>query len=111
MVWFLTKSLEKKPEALNLLNIYSEISKINLENVLKEMSGKEYSFVKNKLAELLVSEVCPVGKKINKLMKDKAYLLEILKNCISRFFFYQIKNHYKDDILGLDIILYRLTIK
>ena len=43
------------------------------------MSGKEYSFVKNKLAELLVSEVCPVGKKINKLMKDKAYLLEILK--------------------------------
>ena len=43
------------------------------------MSGKEYSFVKNKLAELLVSEVCPVGKKIDKLMKDKAYLLEILK--------------------------------
>ncbi len=73
------KSLEKKPEAFNLLNIYSEVSKTKLEKVLKEMSGKEYSFVKNKLAELLVSEVCPVGKKINKLMKDKAYLLEILK--------------------------------
>ena len=73
------KSLEKKPEALNLLNIYSEVSKINLEKVLKEMSGKEYSFVKNKLADLLVSEICPVGKKINKLMNDKAYLLEILR--------------------------------
>ncbi len=73
------KSLEKKPEAFNLLNIYSEVSKINLEKVLKEMSGKEYSFVKNKLADLLVSEICPVGKKINKLMNDKAYLLEILK--------------------------------
>ena len=73
------KSLEKKPEAFNLLNIYSEVSKTKLEKVLQEMSGKEYSFVKNKLAELLVSEVCPVGKKINKLMKDKAYLLEILK--------------------------------
>tara|TARA_B100000287_G_scaffold417299_1_gene452938 strand:- start:227 stop:910 length:684 start_codon:yes stop_codon:yes gene_type:complete len=73
------KSLEKKPEAFNLLNIYSEISKINLEKVLKEMSGKEYSFVKNKLADLLVSEICPVGKKINKLMNDKAYLLEILR--------------------------------
>ena len=73
------KSLEKKPEALNLLNIYSEVSKINLEKVLKEMSGKEYSFVKNKLADLFVSEICPVGKKIDKLMNDKAYLLEILR--------------------------------
>ena len=73
------KSLEKKPEALNLLNIYSEISKVNLEKVLKEMSGREYSYIKNKLADLLVSEVCPVGKEIVKLMDDKAYLTEILK--------------------------------
>ena len=73
------KSLENKPEAFNLLNIYSEVSKINLEKALKEMSGKDYSFVKNKLADLLVSEICPVGKKINKLMNDKAYLLEILR--------------------------------
>ncbi len=43
------------------------------------MGGKDYSYVKTKLADLLVSEVCPVGKKIIKLMDDKAYLLEILK--------------------------------
>ena len=43
------------------------------------MSGKEYSFIKNKLADLLISEICPIGKKINKLMNDKTYLLEILK--------------------------------
>ena len=52
---------------------------MNLEKVLEEMSGKEYSFVKNKLADILVSEICPVGKKIGKLMNDKTYLLEILK--------------------------------
>ena len=45
------KELEKKPEALNLINIYSEISKNNLEKVLNEMSGKEYSFLKSKLAD------------------------------------------------------------
>ena len=73
------KSLEKKPEALNLLNIYSEISKINLEKVLKEMAGKEYSYIKGKLADLLVSEISPVGKEIIKLMNDKAYLVKILK--------------------------------
>ena len=38
------EKLEKKPEALNLINIYSEISKINQSKVLEEMSGKEYSF-------------------------------------------------------------------
>ena len=73
------KTLEKKPEALNLLNIYSEISKINLEKVLNEMAGKEYSYIKSKLADLLVSEISPIGKEINKLMNDKAYLLQILK--------------------------------
>ncbi len=72
-------SLEKKPEALNLLNIYSELSKINLDKVLEEMAGKEYSHIKNKLTDILVSEVCPIGKKIVKFMSDKAYLVEILK--------------------------------
>ena len=73
------KSLEKKAEALNLLNIYSEISKTSLEKILEEMSGKEYSFVKNKLTDLLVSEICPVGKEIKKLMTNKTHLLQILK--------------------------------
>ena len=73
------KALENKAEAHNLLNIYSEISKISLEKTLKEMAGKEYSYVKKKLGELLVSEICPVGKEIGKLMNDKSYLLEILK--------------------------------
>tara|TARA_B100001564_G_scaffold331918_1_gene318370 strand:- start:399 stop:1403 length:1005 start_codon:yes stop_codon:yes gene_type:complete len=73
------KLLEKKPEALNLLNIYSEISEIELEKVLKEMAGKDYSHVKNKLSEILIEEICPVGKEIKKLMDNKAHLTEILK--------------------------------
>ncbi len=73
------KMLEQKPEAMNLLNIYSEISKTSLEKVLNEMAGKEYSDIKKKLADILVSEICPVGKEINKLMKDETYLLQILK--------------------------------
>ncbi len=73
------KLLENKPEALNLINIYSEISKTSLEKVLNEMSGKEYSFLKTKLTELLISEITPVGKEIQKLMKDKSHLKNIIK--------------------------------
>ena len=72
------KSLENKPEAFNLINIYSEISKVNLEKVLNEMSGKEYSFLKTKLAEILVSEITPIGKEIKKLLQDRSYLEAIL---------------------------------
>ncbi len=73
------KSLEKKPEALNLINIYSEISETTIEKVLNEMSGKEYSFLKTKLADLLISEITPVGKEIKKLLVDRSHLEEILK--------------------------------
>ena len=73
------KDLENKPEALNLINIYSEISKINLDKALNEMSGKEYSFLKKKLADLLINEITPVGKEINKLLSDKGNLEKILE--------------------------------
>ena len=71
--------MKKKPEAFNLINIYSEISKNDLEKVVNEMSGKEYSYLKKKLAELLVSEITPVGREIVKFLKDKAQLEQILK--------------------------------
>tara|TARA_B110000211_G_scaffold177566_1_gene200729 strand:- start:593 stop:1597 length:1005 start_codon:yes stop_codon:yes gene_type:complete len=72
------KLLEQKPEALNLLTIYSELKKSNLEKILQEMAGKEYSFLKTKLTELLIGEIAPVGKEIQKLMGDKAHLKRIL---------------------------------
>ena len=72
------KLLEAKPEALNLLTIYSELTKINLEKTLKDMAGKEYSFLKTKLSDILISEITPVSKEIKKLLEDKSHLKEIL---------------------------------
>ena len=73
------KSLEKKPEALNLLTIYSELLKIKLEKTLSEMAGKEYSFLKTKLAEILIEEITPVGNEIKKLLDNKSHLKDVLK--------------------------------
>ena len=71
--------LENKPEALNLLNIYSELTKNSLEKIISEMAGKKYSFLKTKLTEALINEITPVGKEIQKLLKDKSHLKKILK--------------------------------
>jgi len=73
------KLLENKPEALNLLTIYSELTKNSLEKIISEMAGKEYSFLKAKLTEALINEITPVGKEIQKLLKDKSHLKNILK--------------------------------
>ena len=78
------KSLENKPEAFNLLNIYSELTKNSLENTISEMAGKEYSYLKTKLAEALISEITPVGKEIQKLLKDKSHLKNILKKAVKK---------------------------
>ena len=73
------KSLDNKPEALNLLTIYSELTKSSLDKIISEMAGKEYSFLKKRLAEALINEIAPVGIEIQKLLKDKTHLKKILK--------------------------------
>ncbi len=73
------KLLESKPEALNLLNIYAEVSGQKLDKVVSELSGKEYSFIKKDLADILIEEICPIGNEIKKLMNDKSHLVKILK--------------------------------
>ena len=50
-----------------------------MEKTFNEMSGKRIFFVKNDLADLLISEICPVGKEIEKLMKMRHIYLKFLK--------------------------------
>ena len=73
------KDLETKHEALNLINIYSDLTNSSLEQAVNELKGKEYSYLKNKLSEILVEVICPVGKKIRELLNDKSYLEKVLK--------------------------------
>jgi len=73
------KDLEKKPEALNLISIYSDLSKTSLELALNEVRGKDYSYLKKKLSEALVEIICPIGKEIRNLLADKSYLEKVLR--------------------------------
>ena len=73
------EELKNRPEALNLLNIYSFITNSDLEKILENMAGKDFSKFKNELSEVLVATICPIGKKIKELKNDSKYLMEILK--------------------------------
>ena len=73
-----SSELEKRPEAKNLLGIYASLTKSNLENIIKEFSGKNFSEFKDKLSEVLVEKISPISIEIKKLLNDQKYLDEIL---------------------------------
>ena len=73
------EELNKRPEALNLVNIYSEITNSSVEKVLNDFRGKDFSKLKKNLSDALVASICPLGKEIKKLMQDKGFLTSVLK--------------------------------
>ena len=73
-----TKELTNRPEAENLLGIYSSLSNQNLENSINEFNGKQFSEFKEKLSEILIDKIEPISKEIKKLLNDEKYLDEIL---------------------------------
>ena len=67
------KDYENRPEAYNLLSIYSDLSDQKIETTINEFIGKDFSSLKTKLSEKLVETISPIGKNIAKLMKDKKH--------------------------------------
>jgi len=72
------KDLAERPEAENLLGIYSSLRNQNLENSVNEFDGKQFSEFKEKLSEALIEKIEPISKEIKKLLNDEKYLDEIL---------------------------------
>ena len=70
--------LSERPEAKNLLNIYSSLTESTLESSLKEFSGKNFSAFKERLANVLVEKIYPISVEIKKLLNEKNYLDDIL---------------------------------
>ncbi len=72
------QKLKNRPEAENLLGIYSSISNQTLDKTLNEFGGKNFSDLKNKLAEILSSKISPISDEIKKLINDTNYLDKVL---------------------------------
>ena len=72
------QKLKDRPEAENLLGIYSSISNQTLDKTLNEFGGKNFADLKKKLAEILSSKISPISKEIKKLINDRNYLDNVL---------------------------------
>ena len=70
--------MSERPEAENLLGIYSSLKNQNLEKSISEFSGKNFSEFKKKLSEILTQKIEPISKEIKRLLEDQKYLDSIL---------------------------------
>ena len=78
------RDLEERPEAKNLLGIYSSLTNSSLEKSIEIFAGKNFSEFKEKLSEVLVDRIQPISEEIKKLLNDKLYLDNILLEGVER---------------------------
>ena len=71
-------NLAERPEAENLLGIYSSLKNQNLEKSITEFNGKNFSEFKEKLSEVLIEKIGPISKEIKKLLEDQKFLDSVL---------------------------------
>ncbi|MDY6367010.1 MAG: tryptophan--tRNA ligase [Clostridia bacterium] len=71
---------EEKPGISNLLTIYSAFRGIDVADAEKEFEGARYSDFKIKVGEAVVEKTEPIRQEKNRILQDKAYIDEVLKN-------------------------------
>ena len=73
-----TNELNERPEAKNLLGIYSSLTNSTLDKSINEFDGKNFSEFKETLSQVLVEKINPICLEIKKLTNDKGFLDKIL---------------------------------
>ena len=73
------EDLDKRPEAKNLLGIYSSLNESSLKKSIEEFSGKNFSDFKETLSQVLVDKITPISIEIKKLLNDKRHLDNVLE--------------------------------
>jgi tryptophanyl-tRNA synthetase len=73
------KGLANRPEAENLINIYAALADRDVESVISEFAGKQFSAFKNQLADLAVAKLAPIAVEMRRLLEDPAEIDRILR--------------------------------
>ena len=73
------EELINRPEAENLLGIYATLANQSIEKTLDQFSGSDFKKLKDKLSDIIISELEPINKEIKKLLDEETYIVEILQ--------------------------------
>jgi tryptophanyl-tRNA synthetase len=76
--------LDGRPEAKNLVGIYSEVTGASIEQVLQRFAGQGFGTFKPALADALIALLSPLRARLDEFRKDPAELDRILEAGASR---------------------------
>ena len=73
------EELSTRPEALNLINIYSSLSNQSIDQTLRQFCGQGFSSFKPKLIDLAIETLNPISFEMRKLLNDRKEIDKILR--------------------------------
>jgi len=68
----------EKPGVTNLIEIHAALTRRTPEEVEREFVGKTYSEFKNAVADAVISELSPIGRRIEELLGDRGEISRLL---------------------------------
>ena len=68
------EDFEGRPEAANLMGIYAALADKDINEVCGQFGGKQFSALKQELADLVIAKLGPVQDELRRLMDDPAYV-------------------------------------
>jgi tryptophanyl-tRNA synthetase len=78
------KGLDNRPEADNLVGIYTALAGSTRSEVLREFGGAQFSTFKAALVDIAVAKLAPIGGELKRLTQDQAYIDSILADGAER---------------------------
>lgn len=78
------KGLDGRPEARNLLGIYAAIAEVSVEAAVAEFAGKQYSALKDRLADVAVAHLAPIQDEYRRLLAEKGHVDAVLADGAAR---------------------------
>ena len=78
------QALENRPEALNLVSIYSSLADVSPDEVCGRFAGLGFSQFKEALTELAIDRLAPVTEEMARLKGDPGYVDAILRDGAAR---------------------------
>ncbi len=78
------QALKNRPEALNLISIYSSLADVSLDEVCGRFAGLGFSPFKEALTELAIDRLGPVTEEMVRLKQDPGYVDSILRDGAAR---------------------------
>jgi tryptophanyl-tRNA synthetase len=71
--------MDNRPEVSNLINIYSSLSCLSIEEIVNRYNSQGFAEFKLDLADIIIERLSPINVEYQKIIQDKTYIKSVLE--------------------------------